>query len=202
MRFDIFTLFPDVFNPYLEASILQRARQRGQVEVHLHNIRDWALDRHHITDDLPYGGGGGMIMKPDPIFSAVEAVLGAPPACPVILMTPQGRVFNHKVAAELASLPYGACLVDTSRGGIVDHTALVEMLTSGHLRGAALDVFPEEPLPPSSPLWKLPNVILTPHISGFSSAYDERAVDLFAENLNRYLANLPLYNRIDPENGY
>ena len=116
MRFDIFTLFPDVFNPYLEASILQRARQRGQVEVHLHNIRDWALDRHHITDDLPYGGGGGMIMKPDPIFSAVEAVLGAPPACPVILMTPQGRVFNHKVAAELASLPHLALLCGRYEG--------------------------------------------------------------------------------------
>ena len=105
-------------------------------------------------------------------------------------------------AEELAALPEGACLVDVSRGGVIDHAALLTALTSGRLRSAALDVFPEEPLPASSPLWKLPNVILTPHISGFSSAYDERAVELFAENLNRYLSNLPLYNRIFPEHGY
>jgi tRNA (guanine37-N1)-methyltransferase len=102
MRFEVFSLFPEVFIPYLEASILQRARQRGLLEVALHNIRDWATDRHHITDDMPYGGGGGMVMKPEPIFHAVEAVLGAPPTCPVILMTPQGRTFTHKVAEELA----------------------------------------------------------------------------------------------------
>jgi tRNA (guanine-N1)-methyltransferase len=87
MRFDVFSLFPEVFTPYLEASILQRAQQRSLVEVRLHNIRDWATDRHHITDDTPYGGGGGMVMKPEPIFAAVESVLGTPPACPVILMT-------------------------------------------------------------------------------------------------------------------
>src|SRR5512136_2568920 len=100
-RFEIFTLFPQVFEPYLETSILQRARQNGLVEVHLHNIRDWTTDRHHTTDDLPYGGGGGMVMKPEPIFAAVESVLGSPPACPVILMTPQGRVFTQRVADEL-----------------------------------------------------------------------------------------------------
>ena len=61
MRFDIFTLFPEVFEPYLNTSILHRARQRGLVEVHLHNIRDWTKDRHHITDDEPYGGGGGIV---------------------------------------------------------------------------------------------------------------------------------------------
>ena len=104
-RFEVFSLFPQVFNPYLETSILQRARQNGLVEVRLHNIRDWTTDRHHITDDMPYGGGGGMVMKPEPIFTAVESVLGDPPACPVILMTPQGRVFNQKVAQELAGQP-------------------------------------------------------------------------------------------------
>lgn len=104
MRFDVFTLFPDIFIPYLETSILQRARQGGLIEVHLHNIRDWATDRHHITDDEPYGGGGGMVMKPEPIFAAVEAVLGSPPVCPLILLTPQGRVFNQAVAQELAAL--------------------------------------------------------------------------------------------------
>jgi len=116
MRFDVFTLFPEVLGPYLEASILQRARQRGLVEVTLYNIRDWATDKHHITDDLPYGGGGGMVMKPEPVFSAVEAVLGAPPACPVVLMSPQGRVFNHKVAEELSALPRLALLCGRYEG--------------------------------------------------------------------------------------
>jgi tRNA (guanine37-N1)-methyltransferase len=103
IQFEIFTLFPEVFQPYLQASILQRAQQRGQIEVTLHNIRDWTTDRHHITDDEPYGGGGGMVMKPEPIFAAIEGVLGAPPVCPVILLTPQGRVFTQAIAQELAS---------------------------------------------------------------------------------------------------
>ena len=103
MHFDVFTLFPEIFPPYLEASILQRAQERGLMEVHLHNIRDWAADRHQVTDDEPYGGGGGMVMKTEPIFAAVEAVLGSPPACPVVLLTPQGRPFTQTVAKELAA---------------------------------------------------------------------------------------------------
>jgi tRNA (guanine37-N1)-methyltransferase len=109
MEFDVFTLLPEVFPPYLDSSILQRARQRGLIEVRVHNIRDWTTDRHHVTDDEPYGGGGGMVMKPDPVFAAVESVLGprAGPAagCPVILLTPQGRVFDQKIALELSRLP-------------------------------------------------------------------------------------------------
>ena len=101
MLFDVFSLFPEVLKPYLQTSILQRARERGLVGVNLHNIRDWAMDKHHVTDDEPYGGGGGMVMKAEPIFAAVESVLGAPPSCPVILLTPQGRTFNQRVAAEL-----------------------------------------------------------------------------------------------------
>jgi tRNA (guanine37-N1)-methyltransferase len=103
LRFEVFTLFPEVFEPYLQSSILLRAQQRGLVEVHLHNIRDWATGKHHITDDEPYGGGGGMVMKPEPIFAAVESIMGAPPACPVILLTPQGRLFTQAVAQELVS---------------------------------------------------------------------------------------------------
>jgi tRNA (guanine37-N1)-methyltransferase len=101
MRFDVFTLLPETFTPYLQASILQKAAERGLVEIALHNIRDWARDKHHTTDDTPYGGGGGMVMKPEPVFEAVESVLGPEPGCPVILLTPQGRVFNHAVAEEL-----------------------------------------------------------------------------------------------------
>ena len=103
MRFDVFSLFPEVFQPYLDISILKRAIQNNLIEVHTHNIRDWATDKHHTTDDTPYGGGGGMVMKPEPIFAAVEDVLGAPPSCPVILLCPQGRRFDQKMARELAA---------------------------------------------------------------------------------------------------
>jgi len=106
MQFEVFTLLPEVFPPYLESSILQRARLRGLIDVRVHNIRDYTNDKHHITDDAPYGGGGGMVMKPDPIFEAVESVLGplqdSPPQVPVILLTPQGRVFTQRVAEELS----------------------------------------------------------------------------------------------------
>jgi tRNA (guanine37-N1)-methyltransferase len=105
MQFEVFTLLPEVFPPYLESSILQRARQRGLIDVRVHNIRDYTHDKHHTTDDTPYGGGGGMVMKPGPIFEAVESVLGplqdSPTTVPVILLTPQGRVFTQRIAEEL-----------------------------------------------------------------------------------------------------
>jgi tRNA (guanine37-N1)-methyltransferase len=101
MEFDVFTLFPSMFTSYLQASILQRAIMRGLIAVRLHDIRAWATGKHHVTDEPPYGGGGGMVMKVEPIFNAVEAILGSPPQHPVILLTPQGRLFNQKVAQEL-----------------------------------------------------------------------------------------------------
>ncbi len=104
--------------------------------------------------------------------------------------------------AEIASMKPTAFLIDVSRGGVVDHAALLPALKDRKIAGAALDVYPEEPLPSDSPLWKLPNVILTPHISGNTVHYNERAIDLFIENLQRYLNNLPLYNLIDMERGY
>ncbi|RME42033.1 MAG: tRNA (guanosine(37)-N1)-methyltransferase TrmD [Caldilineae bacterium] len=117
MRFDIFTLFPEMFAGVFEHSIIQRARTMGLVEIALHNIRDYARDKHRMTDDTPYGGGGGMVMKPEPIFFAVESVLGMevppegytadPPAGrpPILLLSPQGRVFTQAVARELATYP-------------------------------------------------------------------------------------------------
>jgi tRNA (guanine37-N1)-methyltransferase len=116
MEFDVFTLLPEVFPPYLDSSILQRARQRGLLEVRLHNIRDWATDKHHVTDDEPYGGGGGMVMKVEPVFAAVEAVLGPQSSVPRILLTPQGRVFNHQIALELAQQPHLALLCGRYEG--------------------------------------------------------------------------------------
>jgi len=100
-------------------------------------------------------------------------------------------------AKELAAFKASAFLIDISRGEIVDHNALIPLLRDHKIAGAALDVYPVEPLPADSPLWKLPNVILTPHIAGYSPHYDERAVSLFVENLHCYLEGRPLYNRLD-----
>jgi tRNA (guanine37-N1)-methyltransferase len=108
VRFDIFTLFPEMFSSPFDTSIVSRAREAGQVELAFHNIRDYAVDRHHVTDDTPYGGGGGMVMKAEPIWNAVEAVLGYDPTGrsnipPIILLTPQGRLFTQTVARELVA---------------------------------------------------------------------------------------------------
>jgi len=102
MRFDIFSLFPEVFTPYVNTSILQRACASGIISIDIHNIRDWATDKHHTTDDTPFGGGGGMVMKPEPIFAAVEGVAGGKPDCPVILMTPQGKPLSHALAEQFS----------------------------------------------------------------------------------------------------
>ncbi len=102
MRFEIFTLFPEMFRGPLDESILARARERGLLEIGLHNPRDVTTDRHHIVDDYPYGGGAGMVMKPEPLFAAVEQ-LGV--GGPIILLSPQGRVFSQQIARELADEP-------------------------------------------------------------------------------------------------
>jgi tRNA (guanine37-N1)-methyltransferase len=110
MRFDIFSIFPEVFSSYLNTSILKRAQESGALEVFTHNIRDWAEDKHHTTDDTPYGGGGGMVMKPEPVFAAVETILGSPPDCLVILLSPQGRLFTQEIAFDLSNYEHLALL--------------------------------------------------------------------------------------------
>ncbi len=115
-------------------------------------------------------------------------------------LTPETRGLIGR--EELAAMKTGACLVNVARGPVVDEDALLEALRSGHLGGAVLDVFREEPLPSESGLWDLPNVILTPHIAGGTPRYVERAVDLFCDNLRRYVAGQPLRNVVDPRRGY
>ena len=106
MRIDILTLFPEMFSGPFDASIIARARQTGVLEIALHNPRDYTEDRHHVVDDYAYGGGPGMVMKPDPLFACVDAIRPlAEPAGKVLLLTPQGRLLNHEVAAELALEP-------------------------------------------------------------------------------------------------
>ena len=103
MHFDILTLFPNLFAGVFDESIARRAREAGLLTVEIHNIRDYAAGRHRVTDDTPYGGGGGMVMKPEPLFAAVESVLESDlDTTPIIMLSPQGRRFTQQVARELA----------------------------------------------------------------------------------------------------
>ncbi len=107
MRIDVLTLFPAMFQGPMTESMLWKARDRQLLDLRLHDIRDFTTDKHRTADDIPYGGGGGMIMKPEPVVAAIEyALQDAPPRTPVILMTPQGRVFSHAIAKELAEQPH------------------------------------------------------------------------------------------------
>jgi len=127
MRFDIFTLFPEMFAGPFAASIIKRGQEMGRVEIALHNIRDFATDKHRMTDDTPYGGGGGMVMKPEPIFAAVESELGNASGVPVILLTPQGRLFTQEIARELAA--HGRLLLVCGRYEGVDERVREHLAT-------------------------------------------------------------------------
>jgi len=105
VHFDILTLFPDMFGSPFRESIIRRAVEQGSVSIAVHNIRDYAPGKHRVTDDTPYGGGGGMVMKPEPIFRAVEEILGGerPEGVSIVLLSPQGRLFTQRVASEMTS---------------------------------------------------------------------------------------------------
>lgn len=102
MKFDILTLFPDMFSGPFDESIIKRAKVKQLIDISLHCIRDWATDRHHTVDDAPYGGGAGMVMKPEPLAACIEEVKALQPSSTVVLTSPQGRRLSHNVAAELA----------------------------------------------------------------------------------------------------
>lgn len=133
-----------------------------------------------------------------------KAVRSMLKSCDFIVVTvPLTAETQHLLGTRLFNaLKPGAILVDVSRGGVVDHKALIAALEKSQLGGAGLDVFPEEPLPADSALWEMSNVIITPHIAGVSQHYQERAFDLFKANLSRYLEGKPLFNTVDLKRGY
>ncbi|MBN2246293.1 MAG: tRNA (guanosine(37)-N1)-methyltransferase TrmD, partial [Candidatus Aminicenantes bacterium] len=102
MRFDVLSIFPEMFQSPLNYSLLRKAQDKGLIQILFHNIRDWAQDKHKMTDDAPYGSGCGMVMKVEPIEKALNAVRIQDMEPLVVLMTPQGERFNQKIAAELA----------------------------------------------------------------------------------------------------
>ncbi len=132
MRFDVFTLFPAYFNGPLSTSILARAIEKGAIEVGLHDIRNWTTDKHRVTDDYPFGGGAGMVMKAEPVARALEDVLNfnvgvSQPPCPIIYLSPQGRTLNQNVVNELAALPRLALLCGHYEG--VDERVIESCVT-------------------------------------------------------------------------
>ena len=109
LRFDIITIFPDFFREVIDCGILRRARNAGLVDVKAHDLRQWTTDKHHVVDDRPFGGGDGMILKPEPIFTGVEALTGAsrkedlPAKTRVVLLSAQGQTFSQSLAQDMAT---------------------------------------------------------------------------------------------------
>ena len=117
MRIDILTLFPEVCRAPLSESMMKRAQDCGALDLHIHNLRDWTTDKHHVVDDAPFGGGQGMVMKPEPIFAAVESLRNES-SC-VVLMTPQGRKLTQALAGEFSARPHLIIICGHYEG--VDH---------------------------------------------------------------------------------
>jgi tRNA (guanine37-N1)-methyltransferase len=127
MHCDILTLFPEVFEPYVKCSILRRAQSKRLLQLTLHNLRPYSQDKHLQVDDVPYGGGPGMVLKPEPIFRAVRAITGEQKGRRIILTTPQGRPFNQRIADELAREKY--LLIICGRYEGVDERVAQELAT-------------------------------------------------------------------------
>jgi tRNA (guanine37-N1)-methyltransferase len=102
LSFDIITIFPEIFRGVFEFGIIRRAVEAGLIEINLHDLRDYTFDRHHQVDDRPFGGGAGMVMKPEPLFRAIEAVTHQAGDATVVMLSPQGRMLTQRVAEELA----------------------------------------------------------------------------------------------------
>ena len=116
MRFDVLTLFPEMFSGYLSESILKLAQQRGLVQVHTWNIRDWSTGKHKSVDDRPFGGGPGMVMMPGPVFDCVDAVQAKAEPGELVMMTPAGERLTQRVVEELADQAATSATMRTIRG--------------------------------------------------------------------------------------
>ena len=128
MRIDIITLFPEICRAPLNESIMKRAQESGALRLRIHNLREWTTDKHHIVDDSPYGGGQGMVMKPEPVFAAVESLLTD--SSKVVLMTPQGRKLDQQVAQEFSAEEHLVIVCGHYEGidhRVVDHLADAEI---------------------------------------------------------------------------
>lgn len=140
MKIDVLTIFPEFFGQVFDFGIIRRAKLAGIVEINVHDIREFAVDKHKMTDDRPFGGGDGMVMKPEPIFAAIEHLLGTsdkgeyPPGTRVVLLSPQGRVFEQAAAREMADSVTHLVLICGRYEGVderVNETLVNEELSIG-----------------------------------------------------------------------
>jgi phosphoglycerate dehydrogenase-like enzyme len=159
--------------------------------------------RRPLKGYLPPGVGDADVRIPEKVYAMGDLRVMLPECDHVVVLlplTPETRGIMNEAA--FASMKPSAYFYNYGRGALVDETALIEALAEGRIAGAGLDVFAQEPLPPESPLWQMPNVIISPHIGGLSEHYDDRALGVFAENLRRYVAGQPLLNVVDRQAGY
>jgi tRNA (guanine37-N1)-methyltransferase len=124
MKIDILTLFPEICRAPLSESIMKRAQEQGIVDLRIRNLRDWTADKHHVVDDAPFGGGQGMVMKPEPIFAAVENLQSE--KSKIVLMSPAGRRFNQQLAAELSAESHLIVICGHYEG--VDHRVIEHLI--------------------------------------------------------------------------
>lgn len=127
MRFDIITIFPEIFSSVFDFGIVRRAVEAKLIEISIHDLRDYAYDRHRQVDDRPFGGGAGMVMKPEPLFRAVEAVTSDSPDASIVLLSPQGRLFDQNLAREYSLTP-GVILICGRYEG-VDERVVEHLIT-------------------------------------------------------------------------
>jgi tRNA (guanine37-N1)-methyltransferase len=128
MRIDIVTLFPEICRAPLRESIMKRAQEKGVLDLHIRNLRDWTTDKHHVVDDAPFGGGQGMVMKPDPIFAAVEDLKSKVEnrKSKIVLMSPAGRRFDQQLAKQLSQEPHLIIISGHYEG--VDHRVIEHLI--------------------------------------------------------------------------
>ncbi len=178
------------------------ARQANALGMRVLATNRSGLRRPATGYNIP-GVGDPQATIPDTIYPTNNLPAMLPQCDYVVVLTPLTLETRHLIdAAALESMKSSAVFINLSRGEVVDETALINTLQQGKIAGAGLDVFETEPLPADSPLWKLDNVIVSPHVSGFTPNYDDRASDVFAENLRRYLDGKTLLNQVKKERGY
>jgi tRNA (guanine37-N1)-methyltransferase len=149
MRIEIVTLFPEICRAPLSESMMKRAQEKGLLELHIHNLRDWTTERHHVVDDAPFGGGQGMVMKPEPIFAAVEDLKSKIEnlESKIVLMSPAGRRLDQELAEQLSQKPYLIIISGHYEGvdhRVIDHLVDLEIsigdyvLTNGAIAAVVL----------------------------------------------------------------
>lgn len=180
-------------------------RQIGRL-AHAFGMRVLAVRRSGSSPRQTYqipALAGGADPEPDRVYSRDQLVEMLPECDYVVLIVPYTTESHHMIDEQaLRAMKPSAVLVNIARGGVVEEAALIRALDEGWIAGAALDVFADEPLPAGSPLWAMPNVIISPHVAGFTPHYHERVMGIFSENLRRFLDGQPLLNRADRSAGY